>query len=265
MQRAGSGKTSNSPKPLGSGVVFHNSQRPEFHDEPKNGRFSSGKRVGESKSGEMRQNSQQKPSRVKPKQKLGSQAIHPSISKHIERQKRIENTLRNLAPRVTANSVRRQSQESSKTPESQKTLRKPGIRSTGIGIPEQKIQKIIGKESNILSNYSLLGPEDKIEVQNKIIEILKRKLLQEQRLRLERESELDAILKKDTSTLLDLEEKLMNNDSELGLMLTERRVSSEVIQPLRGTGSSKVDQGKSSLAIATFQKLENIEEIPDGV
>jgi len=55
-------------------------------------------------------------------------------------------------------------------------------------------------------------------------------LLKEQRLRLERESELDAILKKDTSTLLDLEEKLMHNDSELGLLLTDRRNSTEVIR-----------------------------------
>ena len=72
-----------------------------------------------------------------------------------------------------------------------------------------------------------MGPEDKIEVQNKIIEILKRKLLLEQKLRLERESELEAIMNQDNLTLFDLEERLINNDSEIGQLFSERKNSRE--------------------------------------
>jgi hypothetical protein len=82
----------------------------------------------------------------------------------------------------------------------------------------------------MLTNYEFLGPEDKVEVQNKIIEILKRKLLQEQKLRLERESELEAILNKDNLTVFDLEEQLIKNETELGMLFSERKGSRERVK-----------------------------------
>lgn len=269
MQKSGLGKVSPSPKAVGSQIVFHNSQNPPKKHETSAASRSSKKQHKDAKSEEYSSKKVNSLKPKKPNQKIGSQAIHPSLQKHLERQKRIENTLRNLTPKIGHSSVRKESQDSSRTPQSQKTLRKPGLRVLGsTGIPEKKIQKIIGKETNILNNYSLLGPEDKIEVQNKIIEILKRKLLQEQRLRLERESELDAILKKDTSTLLDLEEKLMHNDSELGLLLTDRRNSTEVIKQGFSQQIQKLPKGAEKTLETDgifFQKFNEFDDVPDGV
>lgn len=92
----------------------------------------------------------------------------------------------------------------------------------------------------MLTNYEFLGPEDKVEVQDKIIEILKRKLLQEQKLRLERESELEAILKKDNMAVFDLEEQIINNDTDLGNLFSDRKNSKH--RMMFGTSAEKYNK-----------------------
>lgn len=167
-------------------------------------------------------------------------SFHPAISKQIERQRRIERTLRSMTPRNGGSKTGSKSKQSSrsKTPKSQKTIRKKYLKTEGI--PQKKIQKIIGKENNMLTNYEFLGPEDKVEVQDKIIEILKRKLLQEQKLRLERESELEAILKKDNMAVFDLEEQIINNDTDLGNLFSDRKNSKH--RMMFGTSAEKYNK-----------------------
>lgn len=147
--------------------------------------------------------------------------FHPALSQQLEKKRRIKRSLRN-SRRAHEDESRLSPISQTQTPKTQKTVRKKIVKSQGI--PQKKIEKIIGKKENgMLSNYEFLGPEDKVEVQNKIIEILKRKLIQEQKLRLEKESELEAILNKDNLTVFDLEEQIIRNDTELGVMFSERK------------------------------------------
>ena len=78
--------------------------------------------------------------------------------------------------------------------------------------PLNKVFKIVGEDTEFLKElkkYEFLQKGDKVRLQTIVIDILKNKLLDEQRLRLEREKELEEVLRVDNIRVLDLEERLM--------------------------------------------------------